>query len=106
VLERGYTTVNIKLDKTGGLTEAQALAEEAKRMGFDVMVGCMSGTTLAMAPGYLVAQHCRYVDLDSPIYLPPEAAPRSNTKVLRSPGRRPEAGVRRSSRPRQRTASV
>jgi L-alanine-DL-glutamate epimerase-like enolase superfamily enzyme len=75
VRERGYATVNIKLDKSGGLTEGLALAEEAKRMGFDVMVGCMSGTTLAMAPGYLIAQHCRYVDLDSPIYLPPEQAP-------------------------------
>lgn len=75
VRERGYAVVNIKLDKSGGLTEGLALASEAKAMGFDVMVGCMSGTTLAMAPGYLIAQHCRYVDLDSPIYLPPEAEP-------------------------------
>lgn len=70
-----YAYVNIKLDKTGGLTEALALAREAKQRGFGVMVGCMSGTTLAMAPGFLAAQLCTFVDLDSPIYLPPEQRP-------------------------------
>lgn len=75
VISRGYKVVNIKLDKTGGLTEALELAKAAKAKGLDVMVGCMSGMTLAMAPGYLIAQHCKFVDLDSPIYLPPEDAP-------------------------------
>ncbi len=75
VADRGYAFVNIKLDKSGGLTEALALATAAKARGFGLMVGCMSGTTLAMAPGFLVAQACHYVDLDSPIYLPPEASP-------------------------------
>jgi L-alanine-DL-glutamate epimerase-like enolase superfamily enzyme len=75
VADRGYAFVNIKLDKSGGLTEALALAEAAKARGFGLMVGCMSGTTLAMAPGFLVAQGCHFVDLDSPIYLPPEASP-------------------------------
>lgn len=70
-----YAYVNIKLDKTGGLTEALALAREAKHRGFGVMVGCMSGTTLAMAPGFVVAQLCTFVDLDTPIYLPPEQRP-------------------------------
>jgi L-alanine-DL-glutamate epimerase-like enolase superfamily enzyme len=71
----GYAFVNIKLDKTGGLTEALALSEAARALGLGVMVGCTSGRTLAMAPGYLVAQTCRYVDLDSPMYLPPEQNP-------------------------------
>ena len=75
VADRGYDFVNIKLDKTGGLTEALELAKAAKARGFGLMVGCMSGTTLAMAPGFLVAQSCHFVDLDSPIYLPPEPAP-------------------------------
>lgn len=75
VADRGYAYVNIKLDKTGGLTEALELARAAKARGFGLMVGCMSGTTLAMAPGFLVAQVCTLVDLDSPIYLPPEPAP-------------------------------
>ncbi len=75
VAECGYDYVNIKLDKSGGLTEALALVAAARARGFGLMVGCMSGTTLAMAPGFLVAQACQFVDLDSPIYLPPEKAP-------------------------------
>jgi L-alanine-DL-glutamate epimerase-like enolase superfamily enzyme len=75
VRDRGYDYVNIKLDKTGGLTEALELAKAAKAQGFGLMVGCMSGTTLAMAPGFIVAQSCHFVDLDSPIYLPPEQSP-------------------------------
>jgi L-alanine-DL-glutamate epimerase-like enolase superfamily enzyme len=64
-----YDAVNIKLDKTGGLTEALAMAAEAERLGFDVMVGCMVATSLAMAPAMLVAQRARVVDLDGPLLL-------------------------------------
>src|SRR6185437_8807339 len=64
-----YDAVNIKLDKTGGLTEALAMADEAKRLGFDLMVGCMVATSLAMAPAVLLAQTARVVDLDGPLLL-------------------------------------
>jgi L-alanine-DL-glutamate epimerase-like enolase superfamily enzyme len=64
-----YDAVNIKLDKTGGLTEALALATEAERLGFDRMVGCMVATSLAMAPAMLVAQRAQVVDLDGPLLL-------------------------------------
>jgi L-alanine-DL-glutamate epimerase-like enolase superfamily enzyme len=64
-----YNVVNIKLDKSGGLTEALLAAEEAKRRGFGVMVGCMLGTSLAMAPATIVAQRASYVDLDGPLWL-------------------------------------
>ena len=64
-----YDVVNIKLDKTGGLTEALALREAAIKAGFDVMVGCMVGSSLAMAPALLVAQGVTYVDLDGPLLL-------------------------------------
>ncbi len=64
-----YDAVNIKLDKTGGLTEALAMREAALAAGFDVMVGCMLGTSLAMAPAFLVAQGAPYVDLDGPLLL-------------------------------------
>jgi L-alanine-DL-glutamate epimerase-like enolase superfamily enzyme len=64
-----YDAVNIKLDKAGGLTEALALAAEAERRGFVIMVGCMVATSLAMAPAMLVAQHARVVDLDGPLLL-------------------------------------
>jgi L-alanine-DL-glutamate epimerase-like enolase superfamily enzyme len=63
-----YQGVNIKLDKTGGLTEALALAREARAMGFDIMVGNMCGTSLGMAPAFLVAQMARWVDLDGPLF--------------------------------------
>jgi L-alanine-DL-glutamate epimerase-like enolase superfamily enzyme len=62
-----YKIVNIKLDKTGGLTEAVALAAQAEAMGFDLMVGNMLGSSLAMAPAYVIAQRCRYVDIDGPL---------------------------------------
>jgi L-alanine-DL-glutamate epimerase-like enolase superfamily enzyme len=64
-----YDAVNIKLDKTGGLTEAIAMIEETERLGFGVMVGCMVGTSLAMAPALLLAKRARYVDLDGPLLL-------------------------------------
>lgn len=64
-----YQIVNIKLDKTGGMTEALALLHEAKSLGFEIMVGCMIGTSLAMAPALLLAQQARWVDIDGPILL-------------------------------------
>lgn len=64
-----YDLVNIKLDKTGGLTEALALATEAERLGFGLFVGCMVGTSLGMAPALLLAARARFVDLDGPLLL-------------------------------------
>ncbi|MFN3743902.1 MAG: N-acetyl-D-Glu racemase DgcA [Hyphomicrobiaceae bacterium] len=64
-----YDAVNIKLDKTGGLTGALAMAAEARRHGFKIMVGCMLATSLAMAPATLVAQSADWVDLDGPLLL-------------------------------------
>jgi L-alanine-DL-glutamate epimerase-like enolase superfamily enzyme len=69
-----YDVVNIKLDKTGGLTEAIALRDEAREAGFDVMIGCMVGTSLAMAPAILVAQGAAFVDLDGPLLLAEDRA--------------------------------
>ncbi len=63
-----FDVINIKLDKTGGLTAALALAERARDLGFDLMVGNMLGSSLAMAPAFLVAQDCRWVDLDGPLW--------------------------------------
>jgi L-Ala-D/L-Glu epimerase / N-acetyl-D-glutamate racemase len=64
-----YDAINIKLDKTGGLTEALRLAAEAERLGFGLMVGCMVATSLSMAPAHLLAQRARVVDLDGPLLL-------------------------------------
>lgn len=64
-----YDMINIKLDKTGGLTEALALKEAAIAQGFEIMVGCMVGSSLAMAPGILPAQGAAVVDLDAPLLL-------------------------------------
>ncbi len=64
-----YEAVNIKLDKTGGLTEALALKAEAEAAGMRIMVGCMLATSLAMAPAALVAQGAEFVDLDGPLLL-------------------------------------
>jgi L-alanine-DL-glutamate epimerase-like enolase superfamily enzyme len=68
-LDGKYQAVNIKLDKAGGLTEALALAAEAKRRGFRIMVGGTIGTSLAIAPALLVAQQAEIVDLDGPLLL-------------------------------------
>jgi len=68
-LRERYDAVNIKLDKAGGLTEALAMAEAAKALGFDIMVGCMVGTSLSMAPAMLLAPLARYIDLDGPLLL-------------------------------------
>ena len=68
-LKGKYDVVNIKLDKTGGLTEALALRDAAIAQGYEVMVGCMVGSSLAMAPATLVAQGVSVVDLDGPLLL-------------------------------------
>ncbi|MCK0150797.1 dipeptide epimerase [Marivita sp. S6314] len=64
-----YDMVNIKLDKTGGLTEALALRDAARAAGYDLMVGCMVGSSLAMAPAVLLAQGAAVTDLDGPLLL-------------------------------------
>jgi L-Ala-D/L-Glu epimerase len=64
-----YDMVNIKLDKTGGLTEALSLRDAARAEGFGIMVGCMMGSSLAMAPAQIVAQGAEVVDLDPPLLL-------------------------------------
>jgi L-alanine-DL-glutamate epimerase-like enolase superfamily enzyme len=64
-----YDVINIKLDKCGGLTEGLAMAQEAHRLGLAVMVGNMIGTSLAMAPAFVLGQLCDVVDLDGPVFL-------------------------------------
>jgi L-alanine-DL-glutamate epimerase-like enolase superfamily enzyme len=66
---RRYQVINIKLDKTGGLTEALELVRLARERGLDLMVGNMMGTSLSMAPAFVVAQLCRFVDLDGVLFL-------------------------------------
>jgi L-alanine-DL-glutamate epimerase-like enolase superfamily enzyme len=70
-----YDAVNIKLDKAGGLTAAMALRDQARELGFGVMVGCMVGTSLAMAPAVLLAQDADFVDLDGPLLLERDRRP-------------------------------
>ncbi|WP_374524947.1 enolase C-terminal domain-like protein [Sphingopyxis sp.] len=74
-LSRLYQVVNIKLDKCGGLTDGLRLAQRAHALGLDVMVGNMLGTSLAMAPAWLVGQYCSIVDLDGPIFLAADRSP-------------------------------
>ncbi len=69
-----YDMINIKLDKAGGLTEALALKTEARAAGFDVMVGCMVGSSLAMAPATILAQGAAFTDLDGPLLLAEDRA--------------------------------
>lgn len=64
-----YQAINIKLDKAGGLTEALALKSQAQAMGFKIMVGCMLGTSLGIAPAFLVAQGVDWIDLDGALLL-------------------------------------
>ncbi|HEY4995342.1 MAG TPA: N-acetyl-D-Glu racemase DgcA [Aestuariivirga sp.] len=73
-----YDAVNIKLDKTGGLTEALRMSAAAKADGFKAMVGCMLATSLAMAPASIVAQNAEYVDLDGPLLLAKDRNPAIN----------------------------
>ncbi len=70
-----YDAINIKLDKAGGLTEALALAAEARARGLKIMVGCMVATSLAMAPAMLLAQGADWVDLDGPLLLARDREP-------------------------------
>ena len=70
-----FDVVNIKLDKCGGLTEALAMARKAHELGLKVMVGNMVGTSLAMAPGFVVGQLCDIVDLDGPTFLKRDRVP-------------------------------
>jgi L-Ala-D/L-Glu epimerase len=70
-----YDVINIKLDKCGGLTEGLAMAREARRLGLGVMVGNMIGTSLAMAPAFVLGQLCDVVDLDGPVFLSEDRAP-------------------------------
>lgn len=75
---RHFDMVNIKLDKCGGLTEAMALAEQAREAGLGLVVGNMLGTSLAMAPASLLGGLCRYVDLDGPLLLATDREPGLN----------------------------
>ena len=70
-----FDVVNVKLDKCGGLTEGLAMAHEARRIGLRVMVGNMVGTSLAMAPAFVLGQLCDVVDLDGPIFLAQDRTP-------------------------------
>jgi L-alanine-DL-glutamate epimerase-like enolase superfamily enzyme len=82
-----YEAINIKLDKAGGLTEALALAAEAKRRGFRIMVGGGIGTSLGIAPALLVAQQAEIVDLDGPLHLASDRVPglRYNGSTIHPP---------------------
>ncbi len=68
-LKNRYQVINIKLDKTGGLTEAVLLAQQAKKQGFELMLGCMVGSSLAMAPAALLVNEAKFVDLDGPLLI-------------------------------------
>ena len=68
-LRERYDAINIKLDKSGGLTEAFAMADAALALGFDIMIGCMVATSLSMAPAMLLTPQARFVDLDGPLLL-------------------------------------
>jgi len=70
-----YDAINIKLDKTGGLTEALRMRDRARELGFGVMVGCMVGSSLSMAPAVLLAQDADWVDLDGPLLLARDRSP-------------------------------
>jgi L-alanine-DL-glutamate epimerase-like enolase superfamily enzyme len=70
-----FDVINIKLDKCGGLTEGLAMAREALALGFEIMVGNMTGSSLAMAPGFVLGQFCSVVDLDGPTFLAEDRSP-------------------------------
>ena len=75
-LQGRFNVVNIKLDKCGGLTEGLAMARAARALGLGVMVGNMMGTSLAMAPAFVLGQLCDVVDLDGPVFLVEDRLPR------------------------------
>ena len=64
-----YNIINVKLDKCGGLTEALTIAKKAQARGLGLMVGNMLGTSLSMAPAFVIAQLCDFVDIDGPLHL-------------------------------------
>ena len=70
-----FTVNNIKLDKCGGMTEALKIAKASREAGLQVMVGNMVGTSLAMAPAFVLAQLCDFVDLDGPTFLAQDREP-------------------------------
>ena len=70
-----FDVLNIKLDKCGGLTEGLAMAAEARRLGLKVMVGNMGGSSMAMAPAFILGQMCDIVDLDGPLFLKQDRRP-------------------------------
>jgi L-alanine-DL-glutamate epimerase-like enolase superfamily enzyme len=74
-LSSRYDAINIKLDKTGGLTEALLVAKRARELGLKIMVGSMVATSLAIAPALLVAQQANWVDLDGPLLLARDRVP-------------------------------
>ncbi len=74
-LARKYQVINIKLDKTGGLTNALDIQYRAKALGFEIMIGCMVATSLSMAPALLLTQTARFVDLDGPLLLERDREP-------------------------------
>ena len=82
-----YRAINIKLDKAGGLTEALALAAEAREMGLDLMVGCMLATSLGIAPAFMIGGQARWVDLDGALLLAEDrpAAMRAEGGLLEPP---------------------
>ena len=81
VLARRYQAINIKLDKTGGLTEALAMAQAARSQGLDIMVGCMLASSLAMAPAMQITPYARWVDLDGPLLLAEDRSPALHYEV-------------------------
>jgi L-alanine-DL-glutamate epimerase-like enolase superfamily enzyme len=85
---RRYGVINVKLDKTGGLTEALALTEAARGLGLEVMVGCMVATSLAIAPALILAGDARVADLDGPLLLTRDREPglRIEGSVIAAPG--------------------
>jgi L-Ala-D/L-Glu epimerase len=85
-----FQFVNIKLDKTGGLTAALTLLEEARRGGFGIMVGCMICTSLSIAPAFHVARYARFVDLDGPLWLANDRI--GGVSIERQHLRAPQAG--------------
>jgi len=74
-LSTRYGAINVKLDKTGGLTEALLLVKEARARGLELMIGCMLGTSLAMAPAVLLTAEAAFVDLDGPLLLARDREP-------------------------------
>jgi L-Ala-D/L-Glu epimerase len=74
-ISRRYQVLNIKLDKTGGLTEALSCARHAQKIDLKLMVGCMIGSSLSMAPGTIIAQLCDFVDLDGPLLQADDCTP-------------------------------